>query len=62
MAFTRIRSQIQWSFIQLGKELHTELVEHILQYSCKVLGNGKYFFLQLIWLLFSCCAIEDIRY
>lgn len=41
MAFTRIRSQIQWHFIQLGKELHTELAEHISYYSSKQIVGGK---------------------
>ncbi len=64
MAFTRIRSQIQWHFIQLRKESHTELAEHISYYniSNKLLGNGTDFFLQLIWLLFSCFTISGIRF
>lgn len=42
MAFTRIRSQIQWHFIQLRKELHTELAEHILYYSNKQVVGKRY--------------------
>lgn len=45
MAFTRIRSQTQWHFIQLIKELHTELAKQILYYSNKGIVGKRYRFL-----------------